>query len=186
MELFHIENFANLESSFNSNDGIDGDVCNDALDNRTSHESIGVDLVQKSDLEDNNNNGYTHKDSNDDNNNENSRTNNYSIKSNGDENNVNNSNHNSNNNNTKGLWKITRALHVYGSHSYLEELSCTEEEGNLEEESSDQPENETKEIADEEVLGKNLLEKKDQEKNERNESIIQHQRKKNEDINRKK
>jgi hypothetical protein len=62
-------------------------------------------------------------------------------------NNVNNNNHSSNNNDAKGLWEITRTLNArdrYVSESSLDGLSCIEEEGSLDEDSSEQQEEEPK------------------------------------------
>ncbi len=176
LELFYIENFANLESCGESN----GDGENDILDGETLQDSRSMGLIQSSEVEDDHYNN-NHNSSTDNHKSYNNRSNNNSNSS-----NDNNSNNNTvNNNNNKGLWKITRALNahdMYLSQSSLDELSCIEEEGSFEAETSEQSPNEREEIVDKEPKD-NVLKTEDVRKDTLDNSVIEYQGKENEGPN---
>ena len=180
LELFYIENFANLESCGESN----GDGENDILDGETLQDSRSMGLIQSSEVEDdhynNNHNSGTDSDKSYNNKSNNNNNNNSSSR------NDNNGNSNTvNNNNNKGLWKITRALNahdMYLSQSSLDELSCIEEEGSFEAETSEQSPNEREEIVDKEPKD-NVLKTKDVRKDTLDNSVIEYQGKENEGPN---
>jgi hypothetical protein len=176
LELFYIENFANLESCGESN----GDGENDILDGETLQDSRSMGLIQSSEVEDDHYNN-NHNSSTDNHKSYNNRSNNNNNSS-----NDNNSNNNTvNNNNNKGLWKITRALNahdMYLSQSSLDELSCIEEEGSFEAETSEQSPNEREEIVDKEPKD-NVLKTKDVRKDTLDNSVIEYQGKENEGPN---
>ena len=198
LELFYIENFANLESC---DDEVDGDVKNDIFDSGASQQWKSGNLTQGSEVEDYNynNSNSNNKNSNDNNSNNDSKNYNDSKnKSNSNDNDnssinnnngyndsYNNNNNNNNNNDTKGLWEITKALNAYErymSQSSLDELSCIEEEGSLEDESSEQSGNEGIELVEED-LKMNLLKTEKQKIDVLENSTIECQEDENEMLN---
>ena len=156
LELFYIENFANSESCVDGKGDIGGSDDNDG-NFRISRETNNEELIQDCELEndhyDHNNrekSGSENSCSSDDDKSKNSTA--YHSSNNNNANNYNN--HSSNNNDVKGLWDITRALNArdrYVSESSLDGLSCIEEEGSLDEDSSEQQEDEGEDIVDEKL-----------------------------------
>ena len=155
LELFYIENFANLETSDSSGGEPPANV---NFDNEPSKKFSSENSFQSYEVEDNANsivdsNNFISNDAEDNDssknagsdvsNNRNSSNHNGSVSSSNITNTV--SNHKNSKNSGKGLWEITKALNAYDwymSQSSLDELSCIEEEGTVEEESSEQSVNE--------------------------------------------
>lgn len=159
LELFYIENFANVENPDGSIGK--GDVENLISDNETSKQLKSQSFETEDDARNNDNSSNYSDNDTEHNDSENSGSSNHDNieensdnKSNEDNNSSSNinhnvdNNHNNNKNSNKGLWEITKALNAYDwymSQSSLDELSCIEEEGTVDEDSSEQSENEGEE-----------------------------------------
>ena len=150
LELFYNENFANLENGCEVDDSIQdgvitGNVSGESDSSRNDFEvensSCGYNRKFKERSSDNNNNRSSNSNSNNGIDNEpdglvdNNNSNNFNKD-------IGNNSYSQNKN--KGLWEITKALNAYEqymSQSSLDELSCIEEEGSLEEVTSEMSEN---------------------------------------------